>query len=100
MRFDRTCAAVPGSARVRVDSLGRPQKPEAADDGAAAGAAGAADDRHADCSSRPRARSTYGIQRARNNGQWAADGGAIVALNPQDGSILALASSPTYDPSV
>src|SRR5207244_11124249 len=42
----------------------------------------------------------YGSQAARNNGQWAADGGAVVALNPQDGSILALASSPTYDPSV
>jgi penicillin-binding protein 2 len=42
----------------------------------------------------------YGIQLAHNNKQWAADGGAIVALNPKDGSILALASSPTYDPSV
>jgi len=42
----------------------------------------------------------YGIQLARNNKQWAADGGAIVAMSPQDGSILALASSPTYDPSV
>jgi penicillin-binding protein 2 len=41
-----------------------------------------------------------GIQRARNSGQWAADGGAIVALSPKDGSILAMASSPTYDPSV
>ena len=38
----------------------------------------------------PRTRSTYGIQRAHNNGQWAADGGAIVALNPKDGSILAM----------
>jgi penicillin-binding protein 2 len=42
----------------------------------------------------------YGIQAARNGGQWAADGGAIVAMSPQDGSILALASSPTYAPSV
>jgi penicillin-binding protein 2 len=42
----------------------------------------------------------YGIQKAKNAGQWAADGGAIVALNPNDGSILALASSPTYNPSV
>jgi penicillin-binding protein 2 len=41
-----------------------------------------------------------GIQLARNNGQWAARGGAIVALDPSDGSILALASSPTYEPSV
>jgi penicillin-binding protein 2 len=42
----------------------------------------------------------YGIQLARNGGEWAADGGAIVALSPKDGSILALASSPSYDPSV
>jgi penicillin-binding protein 2 len=41
-----------------------------------------------------------GIQFARNNGQWAASGGAIVALDPNDGSVLALASSPTYEPSV
>jgi penicillin-binding protein 2 len=40
----------------------------------------------------------YGIQKARNNQQWAANGGAIVALDPHDGSILALASNPTYDP--
>jgi penicillin-binding protein 2 len=42
----------------------------------------------------------YGISLAQSNGQWAARGGAIVALNPKDGSILALASSPTYEPSV
>jgi penicillin-binding protein 2 len=40
----------------------------------------------------------YGIQKAINNGQWAARGGAIVALNPQDGAILAMASAPTYEP--
>jgi penicillin-binding protein 2 len=33
-------------------------------------------------------------------GCWAANGGAIVALDPRDGSILALASYPTYKPSV
>jgi penicillin-binding protein 2 len=31
---------------------------------------------------------------------WAANGGAIVAMDPRDGSILALASYPTYEPSV
>jgi penicillin-binding protein 2 len=40
----------------------------------------------------------YGIQLARNNGKWAANGGAIVALNPSDGSILAMASDPGYNP--
>jgi penicillin-binding protein 2 len=42
----------------------------------------------------------YGIRVAHDNGQWAADGGAIVALDPRDGALLALASSPTYKPSV
>ena len=44
---------------------------------------------------------TYGIHLAHANldGEHA-DGGAIVALNPRDGSILAMASSPTYEPSV
>jgi len=41
-----------------------------------------------------------GIQLARNNQQYQADGGAIVALDPRDGSILAMASSPSYDPRV
>jgi penicillin-binding protein 2 len=42
----------------------------------------------------------YGIPLARNDGKWAAGGGSIVALDPKDGSILALASSPSYKPSV
>jgi penicillin-binding protein 2 len=45
----------------------------------------------------------YGIQLARNSscvGCWASNGGAIVALDPRDGAILAMASNPTYDPSV
>jgi penicillin-binding protein 2 len=42
----------------------------------------------------------YGIQLAHNNHLWAADGGAIVAMDPQTGAILAAASSPTYDPAV
>jgi penicillin-binding protein 2 len=41
-----------------------------------------------------------GIALARGNGNWAADGGAIVAMNPENGEILALASYPTYDPSI
>jgi penicillin-binding protein 2 len=41
-----------------------------------------------------------GIALARENGNWAANGGAIVALDPRDGAIVALASNPTYDPSL
>jgi penicillin-binding protein 2 len=42
----------------------------------------------------------YGIATARSQGAWAANGGSIVALDPRDGSILAMASNPTYNPSV
>ena len=45
----------------------------------------------------------YGIERARNSacqGCWYSNGGAIVALDPRDGSIRALASNPTYPPSL
>jgi penicillin-binding protein 2 len=33
-------------------------------------------------------------------GCWAANGGAIVALDPRDGAVRALASNPTYNPAV
>jgi penicillin-binding protein 2 len=45
----------------------------------------------------------YGIERAHNSqcyGCWFSNGGAIVALDPNDGSIRALASFPTYRPSL
>jgi penicillin-binding protein 2 len=46
----------------------------------------------------------YGIfERAHNSGCtgcWYSNGGAIVALDPRDGSVRALASYPTYTPSV
>ena len=42
----------------------------------------------------------YGIDLAHQNDQWAANGGAIVALDPHDGAVLALASAPTFKPSV
>ncbi|MCW2965015.1 MAG: penicillin-binding protein 2 [Actinomycetia bacterium] len=43
---------------------------------------------------------SYGIQLAHNGGYTYADGGAIVAMDPRDGAILAMASSPTYQPSI
>jgi penicillin-binding protein 2 len=42
----------------------------------------------------------YGINQALLNHQWQADGGAIVALDPRNGAIRALASYPTYNPKV
>ena len=43
----------------------------------------------------------YGISLAHTGSQGAhADGGAIVALDPRDGAVLAMASNPTYQPSI
>jgi penicillin-binding protein 2 len=42
----------------------------------------------------------YGIRLAHESKHWLADGGAIVAMNPNDGEILAMASSPTFKPSI
>ena len=39
-----------------------------------------------------------GIASARGNKNWFANGGAIVALDPRDGSVIALASNPIYSP--
>ena len=42
----------------------------------------------------------HGIDLAHQNDNWAANGGAIVAIDPRDGGILALASAPTFKPSI
>jgi penicillin-binding protein 2 len=42
----------------------------------------------------------YGIRLAHDQGEWAANGGAVVAMDVNGGEILALASNPTFDPSV
>jgi penicillin-binding protein 2 len=98
-RYDTYLRGVPGTANLRVDSLGHPlggrtlQTPAqqgqtvrlTIDTGLQTAAENALQ---------------YGIQQAHNNGEWAADGGAIVAMNPNSGAILALASAPTYNPSV
>src|SRR4029453_16135449 len=42
----------------------------------------------------------YGVRLAHDDGQWAADGGALVAMDPNSGEILALASNPTFHPSI
>ncbi len=43
---------------------------------------------------------TYGIRVAHADGQYYANRGAIVAMNPDTGAIYALSSWPTYDPSI
>jgi penicillin-binding protein 2 len=97
--FNTFLRGVPGEARVSVDSLGRPRSPRVL---TTAPETGQTVRLTINARLQVAAQNAlgYGIQLARNQGQWAADGGAIVALNPKNGAILALASSPTYDPSV
>jgi penicillin-binding protein 2 len=97
--FDGYLRGAPGVARMKVDSLGRPrsnlvpaQLPQPGNeirltiDAKLQQAAEKALD--------------YGIAVAHENHEWYADGGAVVALDPRDGQVLAMASSPTFDPSV
>jgi penicillin-binding protein 2 len=97
--LDMYLRGVPGQARVRVDSLGRPLSPRTL---TVEPQQGQTVQLTIDTKLQIAAQNalTYGIQLARNNHNWAADGGAIVALDPKDGSVLALASSPSYNPSV
>jgi penicillin-binding protein 2 len=86
-----------GLAQLRVDSLGRPRSRLVVDRSPVPGESIKLTLDSGLQRAAERAL-VYGIEKARLNGQWAADGGAIVALDPRDGSILAMASNPTYEP--
>jgi penicillin-binding protein 2 len=97
--YDSYLRGVAGSARMHIDAFGRPRSsletttiPKAGNDLRLT----------IDLKLQQAAEKAlqYGIQLAQANKHWYARGGAIVALDPRDGSILAMASSPTYDPSV
>ena len=101
-RYDRYLRGGAGLAQLRVDSLGRPigtvvtRTPPHS---------GNAVRLTLDVKVQKAAEEAlrYGIDRARNSGCsgcWYSNGGAIVALDPRDGSIRALASFPTYRPSL
>jgi penicillin-binding protein 2 len=97
--FDTYLRGIPGAAQLRVDSLGRPQGPFTLRRPAQPGNSvrltldmglQRAAERALD----------YGIRLAYEHDEWNANGGAIVALDPRDGAILAMASNPTYKPSI
>jgi penicillin-binding protein 2 len=98
-KYDRYLRGIAGAARVRVDALGRPRSSQIL---VTQPQPGQTVRPTIDAGLQETAQNAlqYGIQLAHTEHLWAADGGAIVAMNPNDGSILALASSPTYDPSV
>ena len=98
-RHDEILRGEAGLAQIRVDSLGRPQGPlepkrEARPGNAVRLTIDIELQRAAERALR------YGIQVARENDSWYANGGALVALDPKDGAVLAMASTPTYKPSV
>ncbi len=97
--FNSYLQGIDGAARVRVDSSGRRRGQKAL---AKAATPGQTVQLTIDAGLERTAQNAlaYGIQLAHNNGQWAADGGAIVAMDPQTGEVLAAASSPTYNPSL
>ena len=95
--YDRYLRGTPGLAQLKVDARGRPQgdvdlrrQPQA----------GRALRLTIDISLQRAAERAirYGITLAREDGHWAANGGAIVAMDPRNGAILAMASNPTYRP--
>jgi penicillin-binding protein 2 len=98
-RYDQYRRGEAGEAQIRVDSLGRPHgalqtKVEAQPGSAVRLTIDMGLQRAAERALK------FGIQTARENGSYYADGGALVALDPQDGAVLAMASTPTYKPSV
>jgi penicillin-binding protein 2 len=100
--YDRYLRGTAGLAELRVDSLGRPRSPIVPKVPPHAGnTVRLTLDLKLQAAAEAAVR--YGIERARNsgcNGCWNSNGGAIVALDPRDGSIRALASYPTYAPSL
>jgi penicillin-binding protein 2 len=97
--FDRYLRGRPGSAQLRVDSLGRPMSDL---DPGRPPTAGLSVRLTIDVGLQRAAEQALvqGIERAWENEAWEANGGAIVALDPRDGAVLALASNPTYNPAL
>jgi penicillin-binding protein 2 len=97
--YDTYLRGTDGLAQITVDSLGRPQSGPVLRREARAGYALRLT---LDIRLQRAAEQAlqYGIDLARQNDHWAANGGAVVALDPRTGAVLALASAPTFKPSV
>ncbi len=97
--LDPFLRGVAGEAQIRVDSLGRPQSAlEPKLEVRPGNAVRLTID--ADLQSAAERAIREGIETAHANESYYANGGAIVALDPRDGAVLAMASYPTYKPSV
>src|SRR6266536_2046633 len=101
-RYDAYLRGKDGLAQLRVDALGRPRSGLITEQSAQPGEAVRLTlDMKLQRAAEQGIRAGIAAAHASNCvGCWAADGGAIVALDPRNGSILALASNPTFQPSV
>src|SRR5207302_8436360 len=101
-RYDRYLRGGAGLAQLRVDSLGRPIGTVVTSTPPHSGnAVRLTLDVKVQKAAEEALR--YGIDRAQHSGCygcWYSNGGAIIAMDPRDGSIRALASFPTYRPSL
>jgi penicillin-binding protein 2 len=97
--YDTYLRGVRGEGRVLVDALGRitserefSQLPEAGDNIRLT--------IDVDLQRAAEEALAYGIRLAHDNHEWAANGGALVAMEVDTGEILALASNPTFNPDI
>jgi penicillin-binding protein 2 len=97
--FDQYLRGTPGSAQLRVNSLGEPQSQFQVQQVWVPGN-GVRLTLDIRLQRAAEEAITYGIDKAFENENWWANGGAVVALDPTDGEVLALASNPTYKPSI
>jgi penicillin-binding protein 2 len=97
--YDEYLRGQAGRSTMRVDSLGQPRSPlvpsVSPKDGKSIRLT-----IDADLQLAAERALRIGIERALEDGEWAANGGAIVALDARDGAVLAMASNPTFKPSL
>jgi penicillin-binding protein 2 len=97
--FDSYLRGLSGTAQIRVNSLGVPQSGlEPREDPRPGRAVKLTLDVGLQRAAERALRE--GIRIARANDSFNASGGAIVALDPRDGAVRAIASNPTYKPSI
>jgi penicillin-binding protein 2 len=97
--FDKELRGTPGIEQKRVDSLGQPTGPQETKQLPVAGY-GLRLTLDAKLQRAAQKAVIDGINLAQADKKWWAKAGAVVALDPRDGSIRALASYPTFDPTL
>jgi penicillin-binding protein 2 len=97
--FDKELRGTPGIEQKRVDALGQPTGPQETKQLPVPGY-GLRLTLDAKLQRAAQQAVIDGINRAQADEKWWAKAGAVVALDPRDGAIRALASYPTFDPAV